>query len=530
MSISRLSRRGAVALVVLLLLAPVATIAGLAWDMLFRVQPQSFDNTAEQFKYGSIGNMETQGMPYYVWYVLPRVFGEYLPGNGGYASFGFHWEPAHDVPVGFSRQTIGFPRVSFNCGLCHAASYRLSADDAPIVIPAGPGHTQNTQAYLEFLFSCASDPRFEPDVLLPEIKQNFELSAADELLYRHALIPATRKALLEQKAQNEWMKSRPKWGPGRVDPFNPMKFGRLGMAHDDTVGNADNMAIWSLATRKGQRLHWDGMQSSIREVLLTSAVGDGATLKSLELPALSRLESWLMNVKPPAYPGKIDPTLSSRGKAVFARVCNDCHGEGGHLTGKTVPITDIGTDPERHHLWTQDAARRYNAYADGYAFDFKAWVGTDGPNDGYSTGPLTGLWLRAPYLHNGSVPSLEDLLSEPYQGDLPEEVVSLPRTLGELSARELRTRTAELSKVEEHVRKARAAGRRPAMFFRGYDVLDQERVGFVSDRGNAAEETQPFVFDTRLKGNGHGGHTGARYGTTLPDDEKTALIEYLKTL
>lgn len=519
-----------IALIALSLLGVAGALGLVAWSKLARSEPVRFGDPAEQFKYGPIGNMDSQGMPYYVWLVLPRVFGEYLPGNGGYASFGFKSEGAHEVPVGFARQTIGFPRVSFNCALCHSASYRTSAEGVPTIVPAGPGHTQNTQAYLQFLFQCASDPRFNADLLLAEIKQNFSLSFIDELLYRHVLIPATRTALLAQKRANEWMQTRPAWGPGRIDPFNSVKIGLLGMRVDDTIGNADNMPIWFLRSREGQRLHWDGMNDSIHEVMLTSALGDGATLDSLPLPELAVLEAWLREVKPPAYPGPIDTALAQRGKAVFDRLCHDCHGQGGKVTGGVVPLAEVGTDGQRHRLWNQDAADRYNAYAENYPFDFDRWVATDGPRDGYSSTPLTGLWLRAPYLHNGSVPSLADLLAEPYGDDLPPEVQALSTSLAELPPRLLRTRSAELSIVQEHVRAARAAGRRPSVFFRGYDLVDFEHVGFVSDRGSIGEEPQPFLFDTRLPGNGQGGHAGERYGTTLPPDEKTALIEYLKTL
>jgi mono/diheme cytochrome c family protein len=530
---SRSGSRGVTAVFGAAIAAVVAVLASVgvyAWSKLARTVPVTFTDPAEQFKYGSIGNMEKQGMPYYIWLVLPRVFGEYLPGNGGYASLGFPTEQGHEIPVGFARQTIGFPRIAFNCALCHAASYRTSPNAPPTIVPAGPGHTQNTQAYLQFLFNSAADPRFNADVLLPEIKQNFALSAADELLYRHLLIPATRQALLEQREASSWMKVRPKWGPGRIDPFNPVKFGMLGLKVDDTLGNADNMAIWALKTRENHRLHWDGMNNSLREVLLSSALGDGASLKSIELDKLKVLEDWLWNFEPPKFPGAVDAALLAQGQSVFSRVCADCHGAGGKLTGSVIPLSEVGTDGQRHSLWSQQAADGYNRYADGYQFDFSHWVATNGADGGYSSTPLTGIWLRAPYLHNGSVPALVDLLAEPYGDDLPNEVKSLSKTLAELPPRELRSMSQDLRRVEEHVKQARAQGRRPAIFFRGYDLVDFEHAGFVSDRANIGEEPQFFVFDTRIKGNSHGGHTGARYGTTLSAADKAALIEYLKTL
>jgi hypothetical protein len=67
--------------------------------------------------------------------------------------------------------------------------------------------------------------------------------------------------------------------------------------------------------------------------------------------------------------------------------------------------------------------------------------------------------------------------------------------------------------------------RRPAVFYRGYDVYDQERVGFVT---TVSEEggRRFFRYDTSIPGNSNAGHV---YGTTLADDDKRALVEYLKT-
>ena len=95
--------------------------------------------------------------------------------------------------------------------------------------------------------------------------------------------------------------------------------------------------------------------------------------------------------------------------------------------------------------------------------------------------PLDGLWLRAPYLHNGPVPSLWDLL------EIPEK--------------------------------------RPQVFYRGYDVYDPQKVGFITAGPEA--ERAGFRHETSVPGNGNGGHL---YGTDLSPAEKEALIEYLKTL
>ena len=96
--------------------------------------------------------------------------------------------------------------------------------------------------------------------------------------------------------------------------------------------------------------------------------------------------------------------------------------------------------------------------------------------------PLDGVWLRAPYLHNGSVPTLRDLL-EPVEN-------------------------------------------RPKAFYRGYDVFDQVKLGFMT---NVKEENgyRFFYYDTAQPGNNNTGHL---YGTNLSENEKQALVEYIKKL
>jgi hypothetical protein len=112
------------------------------------------------------------------------------------------------------------------------------------------------------------------------------------------------------------------------------------------------------------------------------------------------------------------------------------------------------------------------------------------PDPGYVALQLDGVWLRGPYLHNGSVPTVRALLE-------PEE-------------------------------------QRPKVFYRGYDVLDPRNGGFVSQRcaggqsdtAGCMPEDRGWAYDVTERGNGNRGH---RYGTALSGELKTALVEYLKT-
>jgi mono/diheme cytochrome c family protein len=529
---------------------PLAVILGAAGGYeLTREGPAEPGGPLEEFEYGSLGDDSARALPYWVWYVLPRVFGDLLPGNGGYAAFGFTWErqrtsgpdcdaaaPADrcfqgsETPIGFAKTTEGTPRISTNCALCHTATYRLRPEDPPTAVPGGAAQQADIQAYQQFLYDCAADPRFNPDTLISEIGYNVKLSVVDEWKYRYVIIPRTKRALLEQRAASRWIDTRPRWGPGRADAFGQVEVERLGMPADAPVGATDHPSIWQLAARPGQGLYADGMTDNLHEAVLGEALRNGSTSKGVELARLDRIEKWLREAKPPAYPAPIDQPLAARGQKLFSSLCNDCHGAGSAAPRSVVAIADIGTDPERHRLWTDDAAGRYRDLAAKQGWSFEHVRGTAGPEGGYVARPLAGVWSSAPYLHNGSVPSLADLLAEPYGSAGPPELERVGKDLSTASRVDRRARSEEVAAVERLVRRAREEGRRPPVFFRGYDLLDTEHAGFAADVGSVPDETPPFVYDTRLAGNGNGGHVGPRYGTELPPDDKRALIEYLKTL
>lgn len=102
----------------------------------------------------------------------------------------------------------------------------------------------------------------------------------------------------------------------------------------------------------------------------------------------------------------------------------------------------------------------------------------------YKARPLNGIWTGAPYLHNGSVPNLYELM--------------LP------------------------------AAERSGTFYIGSWEYDPVRVGYVN-----RPEPGAFLVDTGLPGNSNAGH---EYGTgwdglpVLTDEEIWALVEYMKTL
>ena len=438
---------------------------------------------ANEFKYGSIGTEGTVGLPYWIWRVLPDVFPDKLPNRPGpaYARLGFTYEtPARDLPMGATKSADWVPRVGLNCATCHSGAYRDAPGAAPRVVLGMPAHQMDLQGYARFLSACARDPRFNADTLVAAMQKHPEFGFLDGLVYRWLVIGRTKDGILERDKTLAWFDTRPNQGPGRVDTFNPYKamFAKeTHFAADDTVGTADLPSLWNQRMRRGLWLHWDGNNDSVEERNKSAAIGAGATPDSLNLEALDRIANWILDLKPPAFPPeRLNATLASAGKPIYEQHCASCHEIGQPHVGQVTDIAEVGTDPERLRSFTPELVTQMNTIGTGKPWRFSHFRKTNG----YAGMPLDGVWLRAPYLHNGSVPTLRALLF-----------------------------------LDE----------RPVRFFRAYDVYDWHAGGFVS--GGPEAEKQGVAFDTTERGNGNGGHT---YGRDLTVQGREALVEYLKTL
>ena len=266
----------------------------------------------EHFKYGSVGIESEEGIPYWIWQVLPRMFPEKLPGPGGYGSLGMIWEPGRELPIGFSKKDVlGSTRIAVNCAFCHTATYRTAPGSPRVIVPGGATTIVDAQAFSRFLEAAAADPRFNASDMLTEIAKIGKLSFTESMNYRLLLIPGTRRALQRHKEEFAWMDARPNWGRGRIDPLNPFKYRQLRQPIDQTIGNSDMTPLWSLGLRDGRALHWDGLNPSFQEVLVSSGIGNGASVKSVDLPSLERVGAWMRQLQPPRYPFPIDQALAS---------------------------------------------------------------------------------------------------------------------------------------------------------------------------------------------------------------------------
>ncbi|WP_227816146.1 c-type cytochrome [Nitrogeniibacter aestuarii] len=458
--------------------------------------PVAYQAIDMHFKYGSTGGERESGFPYWIWKVLPKVCPEHLPGDG-YQSLGFIFEPGRDLPVGVSkRQHLGIDRVFLNCAVCHASTVRDAPGAAPKVVLGMPAHRLDIKGFESFFFNCAAGPKFRTEYIVPEIEAAAGgLSPIDRYLVYPVAISLMRERLLMLKDRFSFAFEQPDWGPGRVDTFNSAKvlfnFPMHKLPKKELLGASDFPSIWLQAPRMkrddGHRmeLHWDGNNTHTEERNKSAAFGTGTTPPTIDLKAIGRVEDWLLTVEPPPWPYRIDDARAERGKALYGEYCAACHGQSGRdfsgkYVGHVTPIAQIATDRARLDSYTYTLAVNQGTLYAGYPHRFANFRKTYG----YANMPLDGIWLRSPYLHNGSVPTLRDLL-EP-------------------------------------------AWKRPTTFYRGNDIIDRDKLGFVSDVADEPDR-RFFLFDTRLPGNGNGGHEGAAYGTELADADKDAIVEYMKT-
>jgi hypothetical protein len=485
-----------------------------------RDRPVDYVDDLMHFKYGSTGGERRTGIPYWLFVALPDLFPEYLPDKTpgrGYSSFGMIYEngadPRYALPVGMSMRNVrGLDLVYLNCAVCHTGSVRDAPGARPRIIAGMPANTFDLGAFGTFLTSVPVDQKFTPDRLLDQIRVmqddshriSPKLDVINSLIYRYLAVYLMRDRLL-MFGQRLAFIDKTTWGPGRVDTFNaPKALLTFPMEHADPkelMGNVDFPSVWHQEPRKGMQLHWDGNNTSVDERNLSAAFGTGAYPPTLDTPRVLRTAKWLETAAPPKYPYPIDDRLAARGAQLYQQYCLNCHGTKDppfrhsppldtERVGTVVPIENIRTDRSRLDSYTWLLAVNQSTLYAGYERDW----GFEAPypqrfshfrkTDGYANSPLDGLWLRAPYLHNGSVPNLRELL-EP-------------------------------------------ATARTRIFYRGNDVYDSQNVGFVT---GAAESNGHsfFRFDTSRPGNGNGGHEGEAYGTALPAADKQALLEYLKT-
>lgn len=485
------------------LCAKLLIVAALVYYFIFKsTYVIAYDDPIEHFKYGSIGSEPATGLPVVVLNAIPHIYRNRL-GNAGYAAFGMNTEAGQTLPIGFSRRVVtGVELAWFNCGVCHVGTYRLPNSDKVHFIPGGASNDLKLYDLIVFFADVGMDPGFTADAVIDAVNTDEvpgHLNFIERPFYRHVVHPRVKAGLIALSDDLQFVRRQEPYGPGRVDTFNTYKvlqfnfdMGPHAISDVALNGSSDYPSIWMQRPRSGMNLHWDGNNQSVSERNLSAALGAGVSPVSVDLDSLERVREWIDTLPAPEFPGETDLALAARGAPLFKQYCSSCHGyrplAGGALyeysqaaypeLGQVVGLADIGTDRGRWESYDQDFAAAQNTLYAGYPWQFSHFKKTSG----YANHPLDGIWARSPYLHNGSVPTLRDLLN--------------------------------------------ASAERPTEWYRGSRILDLERVGYRSDPNAGGS----FLYNTAVLGNANTGHEGRKYGTELPGPDKDAIVEYMKTL
>jgi mono/diheme cytochrome c family protein len=193
--------------------------------------------------------------------------------------------------------------------------------------------------------------------------------------------------------------------------------------------------------------------------------------------------AFIYTLEAPKYSLPINKKLAGEGEKVFIDKCSKCHGKYGskeEYPNLLIPQSIIKTDSFLHKSNYQNP--QFVNWFNSSWFAMGDHPAKLQPFNGYIAPPLNGIWCTAPYLHNGSVPTVEAVLN---------------------------------SKL------------RPMYWQRNFDTpeYDYERLGWkFTIKDSSSNRT---IYNTTLPGYGNYGHY---FGDKLSDSERKAVIAYLKTI
>ena len=251
----------------------------------------------------------------------------------------------------------------------------------------------------------------------------------------------------------------------------------------DEVVPTDVPAWWLLKKKNAMFYNGFGRGDFTKFLMASNLLTVSDTAESREVYShFNDVLAFINSIQAPKYPKAINENLAAKGKVVFDKNCSGCHGGYGgdsKYPNLLIPASIIGTDSALYN--TNYSSPQFIEWFN------KSWF-TMGDNPaqlipfrGYIAPPLDGVWITAPYLHNGSVPTLDALLN---------------------------------------------SATRPTYWSRDFDKpeYDYENNGWKYTAANAPTKG---VYNTTLSGYGNYGHY---FGDKLTDKERKAVIEYLKTL
>jgi hypothetical protein len=259
----------------------------------------------------------------------------------------------------------------------------------------------------------------------------------------------------------------------------------------DVVIPTDVPAWWLLKKKHAMFYNGFGRGDFGKFLMASNLLTVNDTSESREVDShINDVLAYIYSLEPPKYPYPINKKLAKEGGTVFVRNCSKCHGNYGEHRSMPNEDDDYPNLLIPESVIKTDSLLFTNNYQSPQFVNWfnNSWFARGDhparlePFNGYIAPPLDGIWITAPYLHNGSVPSLEGVLN---------------------------------SKA------------RPKYWSRDFNIpkYDYEQAGWKYSVVTAAGG--PDVYNTTLPGYGNYGHD---FGDKLSSRERTAVIEYLKTL
>jgi mono/diheme cytochrome c family protein len=285
------------------------------------------------------------------------------------------------------------------------------------------------------------------------------------------------------------------WSDTELAPLQPVDENGAPIA--DPRLTSDPPPWWRV--HKKHALFYNGMARGDHRgtmALATSVCVDDVPRAEVVDQQFRDIQAYVASVRAPAWPRAVDAELVASGKTVFTRDCAGCHGtyadreEDDTYPNLLIPLDVIGTDPAVANAGVVHSPQLVTWYNDSFYGGITRMEPND-PFPGYMPPPLDGIWATAPYLHNGSVPTIELVLNS--------------------RARPLRWRRVDLDSTN----------------------IDETALGWPWIPIDVPQEQfQPaaerkYVYDTTYWSQSNAGHT---FGDHLTAAERRAVIEYLKTL
>lgn len=480
------------------------------------------------------------------------------------------------LPVGFTRTDpdpkseffcdrtdepgppVSLAHLGFNCAACHTGqlNYTDTKQNSHTVIIDGGPSMHNNLAFLKAVIAGLNETFVDTDkfgrfakAVLPK-EQPLTPKGLRQCLNKYLSLMTLPDRVAESRGIGLYPSP---WGYGRMDAFGRALntgFARLDPGNVRQLNApVDYPQLWG-----AWRYDWVQWNASIQNPMgrnIAQSVGLRATVKfpekglhgpvetKVDASKLNGLEQKVRLLNAPRWPAAFPPVVSAKteqGKGLYNKLCAGCHrpaplkeanqfGQRYDMDHHSViKITTIGTDPNHAVNFQARMVRtgllggvfmrptipavEATQWLTSTIMEINTWPARD-PNYwraplAYIARPHAGVWATAPYLHNGSVPTLRHLLS-------PVEQRPMRFCLGAL----------EFDPVNVGFKNKCAPGELPfdvtlpGNSNAGHEFRNDDRHGHRFDKGKCDE----------LARHGRDGILGCE----LTDDERMAIIEYLKT-